>query len=72
MASGEPSTLPKLPQMSPIACDRCGGAAKLTSCWIDSFSRGLREECAYTCAACGQTQTRLFERPPPTGTGLAR
>lgn len=73
MTSGEPSRLPELPLMSPIPCDRCGGAAQVTSCRIDSFSRGLREECTYTCAACGHAQTRLFERrPPQPGNGLPR
>ena len=52
---------PELPHMTPIACEKCGGVAKLVSATIDSVSRGVNETWTYVCASCGHQMTREIE-----------
>jgi predicted RNA-binding Zn-ribbon protein involved in translation (DUF1610 family) len=53
---------PGLPNVTPIACEKCGSSAKLASSKIDGFSRGLRETLVYECPACGHQTIKTVDR----------
>jgi len=48
--------------MTPIACEKCGDAAKLASSTIDAVGSGVNETWTYVCASCGHQMARAIER----------
>ena len=55
-------SLPELPLMTPIACEKCGDSAKLASSTIDAVGSGVNETWTYVCASCGHQMARAIER----------